>query len=47
MSSCGLPDGVDPVQFNENTHFLDASNVYGSTEDQARDLRAGKQGLLR
>jgi len=46
VSQC-VADGDDPVQFNEITHFLDASNVYGSTDEQARELRAGKRGLLR
>jgi len=29
------------------THWLDASIVYGSTVDRARDLRLGRGGLLR
>jgi len=47
VSHCGLGDGKDPVQFNEITHYVDASNIYGSTEIQTRGLRALKKGLLR
>ena len=34
-------------EFNELTHFLDLSSVYGSLEDTATDLRALNKGLLR
>ena len=43
----GCLSNEDPVQFNEVTHFVDASTVYGSTEEQTSELRAGKGGLLR
>ena len=46
MSRC-VADGTDPVPFNEISHFLDASNVYGSTDEQSIELRAGRNGLLR
>jgi len=46
--------GVCPIcqlgprqQINKNTAFLDASHVYGNTEEQALKLRAFKGGLLR
>jgi len=47
ISTCGLSDGINPVQFNEVTHFVDASSVYGSTDIHSNILRAGKKGLLR
>lgn len=34
-------------QLNEQTAFLDLSNVYGTTEEMARSLRTGENGLLR
>ncbi|KAG1679873.1 Peroxidasin [Nymphon striatum] len=33
-------------QINQITSFIDASNVYGSSEDEIKDLRLGKEGKL-
>ena len=32
---------------NQITHWIDASNVYGSTKDELKMLRSGRDGLLR
>ena len=37
----------DLSEFNELTHFLDLSSVYGSLEEKATELRALNKGLLR
>ena len=34
-------------QMNQITHFLDGSNVYGSDEEDAKQLRTQRGGLLR
>ncbi|CAG2114532.1 unnamed protein product, partial [Medioppia subpectinata] len=34
-------------QLNQLTAYLDASNIYGSTEDRMRSLRSGRRGRLR
>jgi len=34
-------------QFNANTHFMDAGNVYGSTEEENEKVRLFKDGLLK
>jgi len=34
-------------QMNSLTHWLDASNIYGSTDEEIRRLRAGRGGQLR
>ena len=34
-------------QLNQITSYLDASNIYGSTDEDQRQLRAGQGGLLR
>jgi len=34
-------------QMNQITHFHDASNVYGSSEEDAKQLRAFKDGLMK
>ena len=34
-------------QINQITHWLDSSNVYGSTEEDKRKLRTFRNGLLR
>ncbi|XP_076323088.1 salivary peroxidase/catechol oxidase-like isoform X2 [Tachypleus tridentatus] len=34
-------------QLNQLTAFIDASNVYGSTEEEEKDLRSFQNGLLR
>lgn len=31
-------------QFNENTHYIDGSNVYGNTEKRGKELRMGNGG---
>ncbi|XP_022236918.1 chorion peroxidase-like, partial [Limulus polyphemus] len=33
-------------QLNQVTSFIDASNIYGSTEEQGKELRRGINGLL-
>lgn len=40
-------NGAGTLQVNANTHFLDASEVYGSTEDITHRLRAMEGGLLK
>ena len=40
-------DDDDLSEFNELTHFLDLSSVYGSDEETATELRALSKGLLR
>ena len=32
---------------NQITHWLDASNIYGSDEHETKNLREGKLGLLK
>ena len=32
---------------NQITHFHDASNVYGSDEEDAKDLRENENGLMK
>ena len=34
-------------QMNQITHFHDASNVYGSDEEDAKDLRENENGLMK
>ena len=50
VRSVGAPDldcNPSPIQqSNQITHWLDASNVYGSNEDVTKRLRALKDGLL-
>ena len=48
VPSCDVPRGEFPPrdQFNNVTHYIDASNVYGSSEEVARILREGKGGRL-
>ncbi len=48
-----VPDEINEEQFfffkfqiNVNTHFVDASNVYGSNEREARSIRAFNNGQL-
>ncbi|KAF8372419.1 hypothetical protein PRIPAC_78848 [Pristionchus pacificus] len=39
--------GLGPrAQINQNTHFLDLSQVYGSTDCIAKELRTGKDGQM-
>lgn len=42
-----MTNGVTSVQMNQNTHFLDASQIYGSDLDDAADLRTFKGGFLK
>ena len=48
VPSCDHADGEFPPrdQFNAITHYIDASNVYGSSEEVASALREGKGGRL-
>ena len=50
VRSVGAPDldccPSSIQQSNQITHWLDASNVYGSNEDVTKRLRALKDGLL-
>ena len=45
LPSCELNKVRD--QFNALTHWLDASNVYGSTVKEARDVRDGDSIFLK
>ena len=49
IPSCDDTPGTLPArdQFNAITHFIDGSNVYGSTEEVAKDLREFTGGLLK
>ena len=51
VRSCGAPridcKSGPKEQLNQITHWLDASNVYGSTDQASKTLRAEKDGLLR
>ena len=40
-------NGKPRQQFNENTHFIDASNVYGHSEEEAEKIRTHNDGLLK
>ena len=48
VPSCDVPRGEFPPrdQFNALTHYIDASNVYGSSEEVASALREGRGGRL-
>ena len=48
VPSCDIPRGEFPPrdQFNAITHYIDASNVYGSSEEVASALREGRGGRL-
>ena len=49
--SSGVPDmdcHAGPREtINQITHWLDSSNIYGSSDETANDLRAHKNGLLK
>ena len=49
MPACDVPRGEFPPrdQFNAITHYIDASNVYGSSDKVAKELREGKGGRLK
>ena len=49
MPSCDVPRGEFPPrdQFNALTHYIDASNVYGSSDKVAMELREEKGGRLK
>ena len=40
-------NGGTREQLNENTHFIDASNVYGHSETEAEKIRTRNDGLLK
>ena len=40
-------NGGTREQLNENTHFIDASNVYGHSEKEAEKIRTKNDGLLK
>ena len=42
----GLADQNEEI-FNEITHFIDASNIYGSSNKNLKDLRFGIHGVLK
>nr|WNS50032.1 peroxidase-like protein [Halisarca dujardinii] len=49
IPSCNPADGEFPAreQFNAITHYIDASNVYGSSQGVARELRELQGGRLK
>ena len=40
-------NGAKREQFNENTHYIDASNVYGHSVGEAEKIRLKEDGLLK
>ena len=47
VGTCAEPFQKDRQQINQITHYLDGSNVYGSTQDIADSLRTFSGGLLK